>query len=195
MNAFEDIVKLYLEEQGYWVRQSVKVDISIENKRKLGTPSMPRPEIDLVAYKAESNELLLVEVKSLLDSYGVHFNAVVGEKGSKADEKDARGYKLFNNKKWTGIVSKRLKEEYMKAGLINEETVLNYALAAGKIHGGVEGDDEKKLVDYFKKKRWILFTPDDIKTTIKSFSEKGWEDNIIVFTAKLTKESFVNAKG
>jgi len=25
MNAFEDIVKLYLEEKGYWVRHSVKV--------------------------------------------------------------------------------------------------------------------------------------------------------------------------
>ena len=131
----------------------------------------------------------MVEVKSFLDSYGVHFNAVVGRKGSRADEKDARGYKLFNDQKWTDIVSQKLKEEYMKAGLINEETVLNYALAAGKIHGGAEGWDQKKLDEYFKEKQWKLFTPEDIKTTIRSFSEKGWEDNIIVFTAKLTKES------
>ncbi len=36
MNAFEDIIKLYLEEEGYWVRQSVKVHhITKEDKRIL----------------------------------------------------------------------------------------------------------------------------------------------------------------
>ena len=67
MNAFEDIVKLYLEEEGYWVRQSVKVNkITREDKRKLNNYSMPTPEIDIVAYKAKENELLLVEVSLFL---------------------------------------------------------------------------------------------------------------------------------
>ena len=102
MNAFEDIVKLYLEEKGYWVRQSVKVHyITKEDKRKLNKPSMPTPEIDIVAFNMKKNELLLVEVKSLLDSYGVHYQAVSGE-----DKKDGERYKLFNHNQFREIISR-----------------------------------------------------------------------------------------
>ncbi len=34
MNAFEDIVKIYLEEEGYWVRQSVKVNNITKDDKK-----------------------------------------------------------------------------------------------------------------------------------------------------------------
>jgi len=54
MNAFEDIVKLYLEEEGYWVRQSVKVHkISKLDKRSLKNSSMPTHEIDMVALRVD----------------------------------------------------------------------------------------------------------------------------------------------
>ena len=62
MNAFEDTVKQYLEEEGYWVRQSVKVNIQKQDRRDTGTYSMPRPEIDLVGLSVKENELLLIEV-------------------------------------------------------------------------------------------------------------------------------------
>lgn len=55
MNAFEDIVAYYFEEEGYWVRKTVKVNISKEEKKLIGLPSMPRPEIDLVALKVKEN--------------------------------------------------------------------------------------------------------------------------------------------
>ena len=81
MNAFEDIVKVYLEEKGYWVRQSVKVEkITSEDKKAIGLTTMPRPEIDLVALNAKENELLLVEVKSFLNSQGVYFgHSAIGD--------------------------------------------------------------------------------------------------------------------
>jgi len=183
MNAFEDIVRLYLEEKGYWVRQSVKVNISKQDKRDIGTFSMPRPEIDLVALNVKENELLLIEVKSLLDSYGVYFEAV-------SDEKDelAKRYRLFTNSNFRNIVTKRLREEYLKQGLINENTKINYALAAGNIHSS---KDEAKIRGYFskQKEKWILFSPKQIKDKIKGLSKKGWEDNLIIMTAKLTKEA------
>ena len=177
MNAFENIVKQYLEEKGYWVRQSVKVDISKENKRALDLPTMPRPEIDLVALNAKGNELLLIEAKSLLDSYGVYFEAV-------SDEKDelAKRYKLFTNSKFRDIVTKTLREEYLKQGLINEKTSINYALAAGNIHSSA---DEANIRDYFSAKGWKLFSPKEIKEKIVELSEKGWEDNLVTMTAKL----------
>ena len=149
MNAFEDIVKLYLEEKGYWVRQSVKVNISKEDKRKLKKPSMPRPEIDIVALNVKENELLLVEVKSFLDSYGVHYEGVSGK-----DKKDAERYKLFTNSLLRKTITDSLYQEYLQQGLINRDTKINYALAAGKISTSW---DEEKINDYFSQKGWRLF--------------------------------------
>ena len=192
MNAFEDIIKLYLEEEGYWVRQSVKVHkITKEDKRKLKNPSMPTPEIDIVAYKAKENELLLVEVKSLLDSYGVHFEAVSG-----IDQKEGNRYKLFTNDLFRQIITDRLKEEYLQLGLINTATKIKYALAAGKIHSE---QDETNISKHFSdpKRKWILFSPKQIKDKIREFATKGWEDNVVVMTAKLTKDAvtYTNKQG
>jgi len=180
MNAFEDIVKLYLEEKGYWVRQSVKVNkISKQDKLDIGLPSMPRPEIDLVALNVKKNELLLVEVKSYLDSYGVYFEAV-----SDKNNKLAERYRLFTDDKFREIVTKRLREEYLEQGLIDKNTAVNYALAAGHIHFP---EDELKIKDHFSKQeeKWILFAPKDIKEKVKELAEKGWEDNPVTMTAKL----------
>jgi len=188
MNAFEDIVRLYLEEEGYWVRQSVKVNISKQDKRDIGTYSMPRPEIDLVALNVKENELLLVEVKSYLDSYGVYYGAVSGKVSKKYEEKDVKRYRLFNDSKFREIVTERLKEEFLEKGLINKETKVNYALAAGHIK---YPEDEQNIRDYFlkQKEKWILFSEKDIKDKIRKFAEKGWEDNVVTMTAKLTKEA------
>lgn len=188
MNAFEDIVRLYLEEEGYWVRQSVKVNISKQDKRDIGTYSMPRPEIDLVALNVKENELLLVEVKSYLDSYGVYYGAVSGKVSKKYEEKDVKRYRLFNDSKFREIVTERLKEEFLEKGLINKETKVNYALAAGHIK---YPEDEQNIRDYFLKQKgkWILFSEKDIKDKIRKFAEKGWEDNVVTMTAKLTKEA------
>jgi hypothetical protein len=176
VNAFENIVKLYLEEEGYWVRQSVKAHISKEEKVALGLPSMPTPEIDLVALNVKKNELLLIEAKSLLGSYGVYYEAV-------ADEKDklAKRYRLFTNRKFREIVTKALREDYLKRGLINEKTKINYALAAGHIHLG----NDLIIARYFSDNGWKLFTPEQIKEKVRQLSTKGWEDDLITITAKL----------
>ena len=189
MNAFENIIAQYLEEEGYWVRQSVKVTkFTKEDKRKVDRFSMPTPEIDIVALNMKKNELLLVEVKSYLDSYGVYYGAVSGKVSKKYEEKDVQRYRLFNDSKFREIVTERLKEEFLKKGLINKETKINYALAAGHIH---YPEDEQNIRDYFleQKEKWILFSEKDIKDKIKKLSEKGWEDNLITMTAKLTKEA------
>lgn len=179
MNAFEDIVAQYLEEEGYWVRQSVKVDILSEDKQKIGTPTMPRPEIDIVALNVKKNELLLIEVKSYLDSYGVYFEAV-----SDKNDEGANRYRLFTNSNFRNIVTKRLREEYQKRGLINDNTKINYALAAGHIH---YPEDVPKIRDYFskQKEKWILISPEDIKEKLRELATKGWEDNLVTITTKL----------
>lgn len=177
MDAFEDIVALFLEEEGYWVRQSVKVvKITKGDKRALKKHTMPTPEIDIVALNMKRNELLLVEVKSYLDSQGVDIDSLTGK-----DKRLAGRYRLFNNKKYREIVTERLQEEYLEKGLIKKNTAIRYGLAAGKVYKG----EESEICDYFKKKGWYLFLPERIKTTISELSEKGWEDNLITITTKL----------
>lgn len=179
MNAFEDIVRRYLEEEGYWVRQSVKVEITKQDKRSIGTPSMPRPEIDLVAFNAKKNELVLIEAKSYLDSYGVYYEAIADPK----DEGAAR-YKLFTNETFQRIVTEALIDKYMKSGLIKNKVKVNYGLAAGNIHKG----DEKRLADLFHRNKWMLITPRQLREFVEQCATKGWEDDVVTMTVKLLKK-------
>ena len=144
---------------------------------------MPRPEIDIVALNVKKNELLLIEVKSYLDSYDVYFEAV-----SDKNDEGANRYKLFTNSNFRNIVTKRLREEYQKRGLINENTKINYALAAGHIH---YPEDVPKIRDYFskQKEKWILISPEDIKEKLRELATKGWEDNLVTITTKLILKS------
>lgn len=73
MDAFEQVVAEILWLQGHWVRTSVKVELSKEEKKRIQRPSSPRWELDIVAYSGRSNLLSVVECKSYLDSSGVHF--------------------------------------------------------------------------------------------------------------------------
>ncbi len=73
MDAFESLISMLLRHEGYWTTPSFKVELTPADKAKIGRESSPRWEIDLVAYKPSTDELLAVECKSLLDSTGVVF--------------------------------------------------------------------------------------------------------------------------
>ena len=89
VDAFEQLVAEILWMEGYWVRTSVKVELTKEEKRLIGLPSAPRWEVDVVAYNARDNFLRVVECKSYFDSVGVRASAF---DGSNADH--ATRYKL-----------------------------------------------------------------------------------------------------
>ncbi len=55
MDYFENLVKRLFESEGYRVKQSVKVNLTKSEKKELGKPGIPRPEIDLVGYKPLEN--------------------------------------------------------------------------------------------------------------------------------------------
>jgi len=60
MNAFEHIAGRFFEAQGYWTRVGLKIDFAKEEKRAVGKSSMPRPEVDVVAFKPDRNTLLVI---------------------------------------------------------------------------------------------------------------------------------------
>ena len=51
MDYFERLVGTLLERRGYWVHQSYKIELSKADKRDLGKPSLPRPEITFLLTK------------------------------------------------------------------------------------------------------------------------------------------------
>ena len=63
MDAFEQLVSEILWMDGYWVRTSVKVELTKKEKKAIGRPSSPRWELDIVAYSGRDNLLRVVECK------------------------------------------------------------------------------------------------------------------------------------
>lgn len=64
MDSFEALLASILKTQGFRVYPSFMVELSNENKVAIGLPSMPRWELDLVAYNGATNEVPVVECKS-----------------------------------------------------------------------------------------------------------------------------------
>ena len=52
MDSFEQVVSEILWEEGLWVWKSFKVKLTAEDKSDIGKTTMPRWEIDIVAYVA-----------------------------------------------------------------------------------------------------------------------------------------------
>ena len=176
MDYFERLVGTLLERRGYWVHQSYKIELSKADKRDLGKPSLPRPEIDLLAYKGGTNELLVIEVKSYLDSFGVDWKKVC------VTHEDMQGrYKLFTNTRYRDLVMKRLVEQLSRSGSISAHTTPKLCLAAGKFKGG----SEEPLKRHFEQKGWGLITPEEIRDGVAQLATAGYENDPVILAAKM----------
>ena len=176
MDYFENIIKRLIEEDGYWVRQSVKVNLTKPEKVAIGKHSIPRPEIDIVGYKARSNRLLIIEVKSFLDSPGVKYD----ELNQEFKIPDGR-YKLFTCKNYRDIVFRRLVSDFFECGMIASTPEIQFGLAAGKIYS----KDEFKLIEHFKERNWLLYKPSDIAKAISDLEKIPYENDPYVIAAKI----------
>jgi len=176
MDYFENIIKRLIEQDGYWVRQSLRVNLKKSEKVSIGKPSIPRPEIDIVGYKARTNEILIVEVKSFLDSPGVKFD----ELNQEYDIPNGR-FKLFTCDNYRNIVFKRLLLDLYEKGLIADSPIIRFGLAAGKIYS----KDEHRLTSLFKEKNWVLYKPSDIAQAIEKLERIPYENDPYVIAAKI----------
>jgi hypothetical protein len=156
-----------LEEDGYWVRTAVKVNLIKAEKVAISKPSTPRPEIDIVAFNQKQNKLWLIEVKSYLDSPGVKYEDIRKE----TDVQEGR-CKLLTSKKYRKIVSKRLAQELRNSGQINKSTQILFGLIAGKVYQNRETD----IASLFEKRGWMFWGPSTIKTKLIELANKDYED-------------------
>jgi len=184
MDAFEQIVGELLEEEQFWVRNSVKVNLTRADKSQLENPSMPRPEIDLIAFDARASILYLLEVKSFIDSQGVrledlHPSSTLPPQGR---------YKMLTSSRYQEVLMQRLREEWESRGLIDAQTKIKFGLIAGNVHG-----DAAQLRTYADDTGWFFWGPKDIEERIQRLAEKGYENKQITLVAKILKRGYARA--
>lgn len=178
MHAFEDLVARLLRREGFWTRHSVKVTLSAEDKQRLGKPSLPRPELDLLAYQPKDNVLALVECKSYLDSSGVSITSFDGK-----NRKSGERYRLFTDEGFREIVTKRVVEQLASTGAVSCEPDVRYWLIAGHIAAKSVGP----LHDWFDGKRdWELRGRTWIAESLQAMRQDAYEDDIVTMAMKLS---------
>lgn len=175
MDAFESIVRTIFENNGYWVKTNFKVNLSKEEKLKIGRQSSPRWELDIVAYKGNNKELLVIECKSYLDNPGVKAN---GLKNGKYKER----FKLFNEDILRQVVFSRLKTQLIESGLCPEDISIKLCLACGKVASNAH---RKELEEYFNSKGWYFYSDEWIKTELQKFADSGYENEVPIVTTKI----------
>jgi hypothetical protein len=183
VNAFEHIAARFFEAQGYWTLVGLKIDLTKEEKREVGNASMPRPELDVVAFKPGPNELLILECKSYLDSQGVRIESFEGEQSVHQDR-----LKLFSRRKLRELITEKLIVQLKQQGmLLAESPTVRYGLVAGKI----KGEDEDKLRSIFESNGWMLITPRELAQGLRKFATRGYEDDIVTMVVKILERNAV----
>jgi hypothetical protein len=177
MDAFEQIVEGLFRHKGFWTQIGYKIDVLPEEKRAIGKPSMPRPEIDILAYKPVTNDLWWIECKSYMDSYGVSYQSF------KPNGKGAERYKIFTNDRYREIVSQALLRQVtdVERPLVLPHPRLHFCLVAGK----VRENEREDLRNHFKNRDWTLIDERMLKQELTELSGSGYENNIAVMVAKL----------
>lgn len=174
MDSFENLVALLLRRDGYWTDTSVRVELTKEQKVAIDRPSSPRWEIDVVAYKPSTNDLLAVECKSYLDSTGVKF---------RDGEFDYPGrYKLFTEPKTRDVVLPALAKQMHDSGACLPNPKVTLCLAAGRI---ATVTDKANLVSTFERNGWRLFDDDWVRDRLQATTEAGYHDDIAMVVAKI----------
>ena len=177
LNSFEGLVATIAATEGYWVRTSLKVNLTKEEKRQIGLPTSPRWELDVVGYKGATNKLLVIECKSYLDSTGIKVENLTDH-----ESKSAKRYKLFTRAGLSDVVFSRLSIQLYESGLCRKNPEIQLCLAAGKIS---TDEDRIKLREYFDERGWLLWDDQWIKAHLEELAKTAYEDEPSIITAKM----------
>lgn len=179
MDAFESVVATILEREGFWVRTSLKVELSKPEKCEIGRPSCPRWELGIVAYRPGDNLLRIVECKSYLNSRGVSLAAFDPE------SRFAKRFKLFNDACTREVVFRRLRAQLVELQAIRSDARFQLCLAAGSI----VSKDRDPIRERFASKGWQLFDRTWLRERLLHIAADGYDNAIASVTAKLLSHS------
>ena len=176
MDHFENIAKILLENEGYWVRSSVKVNLTKEEKARTEKPTIPRPEIDLLAYRPGDSEIVAIEVKSFFDSSGVALASLTEEHDVATGK-----YKLLTSESYRNIVIHRLQKDLVFKKYLDKSLPVRLGLIAGNVKNG----DEDAISQFAKKKGWFYWSPINVKERVVQLAAEGYENEAIYIAAKI----------
>jgi hypothetical protein len=174
MDAFESLMSMLLRHNGYWTIPSFKVELTKDEKRQIGRFSSPRWEIDLVAYKGLSNEVLAIECKSFLDSRGVIFQ--------RREFSPPKRYKMFTDSVLRSVVLNRLGKQLVDTGACASNPMITLCLAVGKIASGSDSDG---LTKHCQTNGWRLFDDAWIRARLMAAAQCGYENDVAFVVSKL----------
>lgn len=178
MDAFEQLAAELLFAEGWWVETSVKVNLTKEEKRNVGRPSAPRWELDVVAYKGATNEILVFECKSFLDSRGVTWRELQNGHSSTR-------YKLFREPVLRQVVFARLAKQMVELGRCRPNPTVKLGMIAGKI----SGQDHAALAQHFIDRDWQFYGPDWIRERLEKLAMSSYSNQVSAVVAKLLLRS------
>lgn len=176
LDSFEQVVSEILWMQGFWVRTSVKINLTAADKVEIGRPSSPRWELDIVAYSGRENVLRGVECKSYMDSVGVQSLGFEG-----GTEPHQSRYKLFNDETLRRVVFNRLSTQLAECGACAQNADVKLCLAAGKIRK----PDREWLHTHFNAHGWELWDEPWLRKQLRVMSQQGYENQVSAVVAKL----------
>ena len=158
-------------------RRGFKVKLTQEDKKSLEKRSMPRPEIDLLAFKSEENRIVAFEVKCFLDS------PCVGLDELKEACVPTGRCKLFTCQKYRKIVLARLKLDLIGKRMATKQTHIALGLIAAKI----KNDREEEVANLMKENNWEFWPPPKIKDCMKHLADLPYENDTTIIAAKLPR--------
>ena len=176
MDAFEQVVAEILWNKGYWVRTSVKVELTPEEKKLVGRPTAPRWELDVVGYRAFDNQLMVLECKSFLNSPGVSWDQVFGVVPSTR-------YKLFREPVLRETVLNRLCKQFEGKGMCASNVSAQLGMAAGNVYR----NEEDRFVKSFDQEDWAFFGPKWLKQELEILAKGRYENQLSSVVAKLLR--------
>src|SRR5207244_9212319 len=121
----------------------VKVEMTEKENLAIGAGTTPRWEMDVVAYRGRTSELLAVECKSCLDSTGVIFR--------NGQFEPPKRYKLFANETTRRVVLAKLAEQMVASSACAPNPTVTLCLATGKI---ARKSDRLQLAEHFATHGW-----------------------------------------
>lgn len=158
------------------MRQSFKVNLTKEEKRQIGKPSIPRPEIDLLALHFARNEVLAFEANSFLDSPSVR----LANLRECHDVPEGR-YKLFTCEPYRTIVFTRLLADLVSCGMAGPQAKVSFGLAAGRVYQG----PCNAIREFLNQKNWLFWSPQDVKSKVTALAKQDYENDATIITAKI----------
>ncbi|MGA2877190.1 MAG: hypothetical protein ABSE82_16865 [Nitrososphaerales archaeon] len=183
MEAFEQFVAIYLEEQGYVVSSSIKFPIKRQINRQDHVEFQTHGyEVDLIAARAD--RLILATVKSFLGSRGVVAEHVMGISDN------ARANKLYVMLHDKSIRKSMILQAAKRFGYRQDQVQLG--LYVGRFSGPSKGDHEDRVRRWCRTQRAgageieVCSLSDMVEIVVKAATDaKQYRDNPVLVTMRL----------